>query len=111
MFTQLQNTLALWLANLGSDERAIEGDEGQTLAEYAMILGLIAVVVARCRGHAPRVGTISSIFSAVASGRHLALKPLQGRTIDRPHMLQVFISTLHVFNSTTGDNPQKGTQT
>jgi pilus assembly protein Flp/PilA len=66
MFTQLQNTLALWLANLGSDERALEGEDGQTLAEYAMILGLIAVVVV---GVVTLLGgTISSIFSSIQVG-------------------------------------------
>lgn len=66
MLTQLQNTLVLWLAKLGSDESAIEGDDGQTLAEYAMILGLIAVVVAAV---VLLLGNnISTIFSQVATG-------------------------------------------
>jgi pilus assembly protein Flp/PilA len=67
MFTQLQNTLVLWLANLGSRERAAtEGDDGQTLAEYAMILGLIAVVVVAV---VTLLGTtISSLFSEVQQG-------------------------------------------
>ena len=66
MLTQLQNTLVLWLAKLGSDEGAIEGDDGQTLAEYAMILGLIAVVVAAV---VLLLGNnISAIFSQVATG-------------------------------------------
>ena len=66
MFTQLQNSLVLWLSDLGSREAKSEGDEGQTLAEYAMILGLIAVVVV---GVVVLLGTtISSLFSALQQG-------------------------------------------
>ena len=66
MFTQLQTTLVLWLAKFGSDEGGIEDDEGQTLAEYAMILGLIAVVVVAV---VTLLGTtISSLFSEVQQG-------------------------------------------
>ena len=65
MFIKLQNSLALWLMNLDLRETRFEKEEGQTLAEYAMILGLIAVVVI---GVVVTLGsTISSLFSTVAA--------------------------------------------
>ena len=64
--TQLQHSLAALRTGLSGDGLRVSGEEGQTLAEYAMILALIALVVilvVTLLG-----GEISSIFSAVTSG-------------------------------------------
>ena len=43
----------------------LEGEEGQTLAEYAMILALIAIAVVVAVGFLQ--GSISSLFSTIGS--------------------------------------------
>ena len=54
---------AVWLSGLA--ELRLEKEEGQTLAEYALILALIAVVVVVVV--ATLGGTISSMFGTVSS--------------------------------------------
>ena len=64
--TKLNTMIVLRIAAMLDDfsPRNLKRDEGQTLAEYAMILGLIAVVVVSV---VALLGTtISSLFSNVA---------------------------------------------
>ena len=64
--TQLQRSLAAMRTALFGNGPRVSGEEGQTLAEYAMILALIALVVILV---VTLLGNeISSIFSAIASG-------------------------------------------
>ena len=65
--TKLRNTIALRfaLAVQGNILPSLEREEGQTLAEYALILALIAAVVV---GVVVILGsTISGIFSSASS--------------------------------------------
>ena len=96
MLTQLQTTLVLWLAKFGSDRGRDRGDEGQTLAEYAMILGLIAVVVVAV---VLLLGNEQLDDLLAGRQRHLTLK-LLGRMTDRTPVL-------HVFNSNNRGQPPK----
>ena len=64
--TQLQRSLAAMRTALSGNGPRVSGEEGQTLAEYAMILALIALVVVLVVTLLG--GKISSLFSAVASG-------------------------------------------
>ncbi len=64
--TKLRMTIArqaVWLSGLA--ELRLEKEEGQTLAEYALILALIAVVVVVVV--ATLGGTISSMFGTASS--------------------------------------------
>jgi pilus assembly protein Flp/PilA len=63
--TKLNTMIVLRIAAMLDDlsPAKLKREEGQTLAEYAMILGLIAVVVVAVVGLLG--GTISSIFSNV----------------------------------------------
>jgi Flp pilus assembly pilin Flp len=64
--TKLETSIAALRNGLSEKGLEVEGEEGQTLAEYAMILGLIALVVLAV---VVFLGTtISSIFNQVASG-------------------------------------------
>jgi pilus assembly protein Flp/PilA len=61
------NKIGLWvaLAVQGLSLQSLEREEGQTLAEYAMILALIAIVVV---GAVVLLGNkISGLFSSVGS--------------------------------------------
>jgi pilus assembly protein Flp/PilA len=63
--TKLNRTIGLQLALMlqGLSLRKLEREEGQTLAEYAMILALIALVVV---GAVVLLGgTVSSLFSKI----------------------------------------------
>jgi pilus assembly protein Flp/PilA len=61
--TQLQNMLVAFISRFAGGVPSIEREDGQTLAEYAMILALIALVVI---GAVILLGgTISSIFSSI----------------------------------------------
>ena len=65
--SQLQKLYGMRLAQILGEFSlpSFEREEGQTLAEYAMILALIAIVVVVAVGFLQ--GQISSIFSAVGS--------------------------------------------
>ena len=61
------NKIGLWLAFAvqGLSLQSLEREEGQTLAEYAMILALIAILVV---GAVTLLGgNINSLFSTIAS--------------------------------------------
>jgi pilus assembly protein Flp/PilA len=63
--TQLKTSIAASRNGLSEQGLEVEGERGQTLVEYAMILGLIALVVL---GVVVFLGTtISSIFNQMAS--------------------------------------------
>jgi len=65
--TKLGTMIALRIANAlhGFTSEVVEGEEGQTLAEYALILALIAVVVV---GAVILLGgNINNIFNNVSS--------------------------------------------
>jgi pilus assembly protein Flp/PilA len=63
--TYLKTSIAASRNGLSGQGLEVEGEQGQTLVEYAMILGLIALVVL---GVVVFLGTtISSIFNQMAS--------------------------------------------
>jgi Flp pilus assembly pilin Flp len=64
--TQLETSIAAFRNGLSENGLRVEGEEGQTLAEYAMILGLIALVVILVVAFLGT--TISSIFTQITSG-------------------------------------------
>lgn len=63
--TQVQNMLVAFLSRIAGGFPTLEREDGQTLAEYAMILGLIAIVVAVAVGFLG--DQIKSIFSDIGN--------------------------------------------
>ncbi len=63
--TKMENMLYTFFARITGSAPVLESEEGQTLAEYAMILALIALIVVVAVGVLG--GTINGIFQQINS--------------------------------------------